>query len=85
MKKDIVATIGTYEKDGVKKYITRNVGMLLETEKGFSIKLDASFNPAGCVRKEDGSVWLACFDQKEKDAPKQPTRTYNAPDDDIPF
>lgn len=72
MKYDLVATLGTYEKDGEKKYISRNVGMLMKTEKGWSVKLDATFNPAGAVRKDDGSVWLAVFEQKPKDggAPK---------------
>lgn len=84
IKQDIVATLGTYEKDGQKKYISRNVGMLIETEKGFSVKLDATFNPAGCVRKDDGSVWLMCFEPKEKakEPVKQPHEEF---EDSRPF
>ena len=95
--KDIVATIGTYQKDGETKYVSRKVGVLLETSKGPRIKLDASFNPAGCQRGEDGGVWLAIFDQRDNNGkssqPRQqaPARQ-EAPaddsgfnDDDIPF
>lgn len=94
--KDIVATIGTYQKDGETKYVSRKVGVLLETSKGPRIKLDASFNPAGCQRGDDGGVWLAIFDQRENNGqstqPRQqsPARQ-EAPasdgfdDDSIPF
>jgi len=93
---DIVATIGTYEKDGEKKYVTRKVGALVETKHGPRIKLDASFNPAGCVKTEDGGVWLAIFDQKEGDKkPERPQRGTSQPaqpqtgghdfGDEIPF
>ena len=61
---DVVATVGTYEKDGETKYISRNVGAVIETRNGLSLKLDASFNPAGCKRNDDGSVWLALFEPK---------------------
>lgn len=87
--KDIIATTGTYEKDGQTKYITRNVGRLIETSKGLRIKLDASFNPAGCKAEADGSIWLACFDQKQ-DVQKQTTQPQAGSaeppfDDEIPF
>lgn len=68
--KDIVATIGTYERDGKKQYVTRKVGVLMETDKGPRIKLDASFNPAGCPCGEDGGVWLALFDPKPREQQK---------------
>jgi len=80
---DIVATIGSYEKDGQKKYVTRQVGKVVVTKDGHTkLKLDASFNPAGCVRGEDGMVWLATFEPKAKgDAPKA-----SGPlDSEIPF
>jgi len=78
--RDIVATIGTYEKDGQKKYITRKVGTLLETDKGLRIKLDACFNPAGCKIDAEGSIWLAAFDPKPRQeavdqARQQPAHT----------
>lgn len=67
MAQDIVATIGTYQKDGETKYVTRKVGSLVDTKHGPRIKLDASFNPAGCVRSDDGGVWLALFEQRERE------------------
>lgn len=90
MAQDIVATIGTYQKDGETKYVTRKVGAILDTKHGKRIKLDASFNPAGCVKSEDGGVWLAIFDQKEddkpkRDAPKGKPAQSDDPDDEIPF
>lgn len=97
---DVVATIGTYEKDGETRYITRKVGGVISTDKGFRMKLDASFNPAGCRIGDDGSVWLAFFEPKQKEeqqqqrapqrqAPRQAQQQApQAPDDfdqDIPF
>ena len=95
---DVVATIGQYEKDGQTKYVTRNVGAVIQTSKGFRLKLDASFNPAGCPRSDDGGVWLALFeprDDQQQGQPQQqrqqPQRSQQAapPDDqfidDIPF
>lgn len=66
-KYDVVATVGRYEKDGQTKYITRNVGSVIQTQKGFRLALDASFNPAGCKVEEDGKVWLALFEPKPRD------------------
>lgn len=94
MTQDIVATIGTYQKDGETKYVTRKVGALVDTKHGPRIKLDASFNPAGCRRDEDGGVWLAIFEQRNRDdAPQQQSRaapakqrdTADDSDDPIPF
>lgn len=92
MAQDIVATIGTYQKDGETKYVTRKVGSLVDTKHGPRIKLDASFNPAGCLRSDDGGVWLALFEQREREErPKNPSRasapppSTDIPDDDIPF
>jgi len=90
--KDLVATIGTYEKDGQKKYLSRKVGTMIETKNGPRMKLDASFNPAGCPRDEDGSIWIAIFDQKPRDARpagQAAAQDFQAPsddfNDDIPF
>lgn len=67
MKKyDVVATVGTYEKNGEKKYLTRNVGSIIQTQKGFRLALEASFNPAGCKVEEDGKVWLALFEPRPR-------------------
>lgn len=79
---EIVATIGTYEKDGQKKYVTRQVGKVVVTKDGHTkIKLDASFNPAGCQKGEDGMVWLSTFEPKAKPA----AASAGPADSEIPF
>lgn len=98
---DAVVTTGTYLSNGETKYVTRNVGAVIETKNGLSLVMDASFNPAGARRTEDGKVWITLFEPREEDAPAprsnphtqpaQQTRRNNAPappadfDDDIPF
>ena len=87
-KYDVVATTGTYEKDGEKKYLSRNVGSIIETKHGFRLLLDASFNPAGCERNEDGKVWLALFEPRKDNSQGQtqapPAQGGNDFDDDLP-
>lgn len=86
MKYDVVATVGTYEKDGQKKYITRQVGQILDTKNGPKLLLDATFNPAGCHKGEDGKVWLALFEPKVKEPGKTQSISTDAPfDSEIPF
>ena len=94
-KYDVVATVGKYEKNGETKYISRKVGAVIQTDKGFRMKMDAFFNPAGCKVDEDGSIWLALFEprddqQQTQQAPRQTQRSQQAapPDDfdqEIPF
>lgn len=92
MKKfDVLATTGTYMKDGEKKYKSQNVGAVIQTKHGLRLKLDASFNPAGCPRDDDGGVWLALFEPREKkqENPAQMAeRVMNEPpmpEEQIPF
>lgn len=94
-KYDVVATIGSYEKDGQTKYVNRNVGAIIQTDKGFRLALDATFNPAGCGKDNNGRVWLSLFeprqDQATQNQPNRPQQNQQpAPsmddfDDDIPF
>lgn len=63
---DVVATTGTYVKDGVTKYLSKNVGEVIETKNGLAIKMDATFNPAGCKITEDGKIWLKLFEPREQ-------------------
>jgi len=92
LKYDVVATTGTYEKDGQTKYISRKVGAVISTQHGFRLKLDASFNPAGCPRGDDGGVWLALFEPQDNQQasqaqqPQQHSQPADDFDDDmIPF
>ncbi|MCM4075454.1 hypothetical protein [Pseudomonas aeruginosa] len=91
VKYDVVATVGQYEKDGQVKYLSRKVGVIVNTKNGFRLKLDACFNPAGCPqRSEDGGVWLALFEpkkdqpQQQQSAPRQ-AQANDSFDDDTPF
>lgn len=96
-KYDVVATIGHYMAGNEKKYISRNVGAVIETQHGLSITLDACFNPAGCPVSDDGKIWLKLFEPRDKDAaqqaynkganqqkPQQPHGGFNNFDDEIP-
>lgn len=82
-KYDVVATVGKYEKDGIQKYVTRNVGAVIETDKGLSMTLDASFNPAGCPISPDGKIWLKFFDPRadgqQSSQPSQGRAAQSAP------
>ncbi len=89
---DVVATTGTYVKDGVTKYLSKNVGEVIETKNGLAIKMDATFNPAGCTKTDDGKVWLKLFEPRESGqqpgqgrAPVQSAPKQDNFDDDIPF
>src|SRR3546814_11213461 len=73
-KYDVVATVGKYEKNGETKYISRKVGAVIQTDKGFRMKMDAFFNPAGCKVDEDDSIWLALFEPPDSDAQKKAQR-----------
>ena len=96
-KYDVVATVGKYEKNGETKYISRKVGAVIQTDKGFRMKMDAFFNPAGCKVDEDGSIWLALFEPREdqqqgqpqQQRQGQPQRSQQAAppayEDDVPF
>lgn len=64
-KYDVVAIIGKYEKDGQTKFVNRNVGAIIKTDKGFILALDATFNPAGCDKDNNGRVWLALFEPRD--------------------
>lgn len=96
---DIVVAI-PYGNEGKKRW--RNVGALLQHSDndpskgpGFTISLDAIFNPAGAPSR-DGQVMLSCFHPNDspqraggatKDtyrAPKPPRQPDYA-DDDLPF
>ena len=83
IKFDVVATVGSYEKDGQKKYLNRKVGAVIETQHGPRLKLDAHFNPAGCPKGDDGGVWLALFEPRDEQ--KQEPQSQGEPNDSIPF
>ena len=78
----ICAPTGTYIKDGQEKTSWTKCGVLLETEKGFRVKMDVV--PIG------GDGWFSVFeeeDQSQGSAPKTPSRPSQGvgDQDDIPF
>lgn len=78
-KYDVVATIGKYEKDGQTKFVNRNVGAIIQTDKGFRLALDATFNPAGCDKDNNGRVWLALFEPRDDRQANQQQAPQNRP------
>lgn len=88
---DVVATVGTYEKNGEKKYLTKNVGEVIDTKHGLAMKIDATFNPAGCTKTDDGKVWLKLFEPRQDSghqtgqgrAPQSPVNDFD--DENLPF
>jgi len=77
-KYDVVAVTGKYtDREGNEKNRYMNCGVVIQTEKGFSLKLEAV--PIG----SDG--WFMLFEPKEKQE-KPPQVSHNDdPNDDIPF
>lgn len=62
---DVVATVGTYMKGEERKYLTKNVGEVIDTKHGLALKMDATFNPAGCTKTDDGKIWLKLFEPRQ--------------------
>lgn len=76
MKKyDLAVKVGT-KADG--KGIYRNVGVVLQGDKGPYILLDKTFNPAG-VNTEKQSIIISMFEPKQNDSDNGPGGS------DIPF
>jgi single-strand DNA-binding protein len=64
---DVVATTGTYEKDGEKKYLNKNIGAVILDRNGkHRLTLDSSFNLAALDKDEQGKVWLALFEARQQ-------------------
>lgn len=69
---DAVVTLGTYSSNGETKYVSRNIGSVIETRNGLALVMDASFNPAGAQRTEDGKVWVKLFEPRTEEAESPP-------------
>jgi hypothetical protein len=80
---NICAPVGKYVKDGEEKTRWMKVGIVLETDKGLRIKLDAV--PIG---GQEQGLWLSVFppdEQQQRPAQSRPQQSSGAPDNDIPF
>jgi len=78
-KYDVVAVTGTYtDRNGEEKKRYLNCGVVLQSDKGFSLKLEAV--PVG----SDG--WFYLFEPREKEEKPAPAPKPSFDDDqDIPF
>lgn len=86
---NLVFPTGKYIKDGEEKTSWMRVGVLLETDKGMRIKLDAI-----PVVTDSNGLWLSVFEDDPKPKPLAPLTSNTAPassegqptgDDDLPF
>lgn len=84
---DICAPTGKYIKEGEEKTSWTKCGILMETDKGFRIKLDTV--PVG---GEQQGIWFSVFEKKEQgqsqgSAQQTPSRASQdvGDQDDIPF
>lgn len=67
-KYDIVAIVGTYQKDGEAKSKFKNVGAMMEKDGKPFLLLDRTFNPAGVPFQEGrDTILLSLYTPKEKD------------------
>lgn len=80
-KYDIVATVGTYIKNGETKNKFKNVGVVMEKDGKPFILLDKTFNPAGMPGDKE-NVLLSLYAPKEDNAAHTQSTQLN---DEIPF
>lgn len=90
MKKthDLVVVTGTYKKDGIDKKRYKNIGVMMEDDKGGRfIMIERSFNPAGIPYKEGSeSIMVSLYEPKNEltQHSKDKANGYQK-DEDIPF
>ncbi len=67
IKYDLSAVIGTYEKNGETKNISRTIGKFWQGDDGkYKMLLNSDFNPASGKKNEDGTIWINFYEQKPK-------------------
>jgi hypothetical protein len=69
MKKyDLVVKVGEYQKDGQTKARNKNIGVVMENDKGMYIIMDRTFNPAGVPNPDNKeSVFVSMYEAKPND------------------
>lgn len=67
-KFDLVVTVGEYTgRDGQTKREYKNIGAVMENDKGMYLILDRTFNPAGVPNPENrGNVMVSMFEPRDR-------------------
>jgi len=64
-KYDLVVKVGEYQKDGQTKSKTKNIGSVIENDKGMYIIMDRTFNPAGVPNPDNKeSLFVSMYEAK---------------------
>ena len=90
-KYDIVATVGTFQKNGETKNRFKNVGAMMEKDGKPFLLLDRTFNLAGLPNPQGkDTVLLSLYEPKDKGSDynqglQQPNVGWPNLDDSIPF
>lgn len=90
-KWDATVVVGEYtDRNGNTKKRYKTIGTVFEGDKGFSMKMDKTFNPAGVPDKDgSGEIWINFFEPKERGdgAARPASAPASAADlnDDVPF
>lgn len=67
-KYDVVAVTGSYQKEGQEKLKYKNIGVVIETEKGLRLKLETPV-----VLDDEGKVvqWFGLYEPKDNQSSQQ--------------
>tara|TARA_R110000822_G_C15078267_1_gene469356 strand:- start:85 stop:366 length:282 start_codon:yes stop_codon:yes gene_type:complete len=88
---DLVVKVGEYQKDGQTKAKNKNIGIVMQNDKGMYIIMDRTFNPAGVPNPDNKeSLFISMYEAKSDTATaKHTVDKGNAAqedlDDEIPF
>jgi hypothetical protein len=81
---DLMYPTGKYIKDGQEKTRWMKVGVLIETDKGMRLKIEAIPVVTG-----DNGLWLSVFEPRDSQAEAKPARPQATstpdPQQDVPF
>lgn len=83
---DLIVKMGEYQSGGETKARWRNVGSVIQTDKGAAVLLNRDFNPAGVPGNEDrDSILISVMKADRDNAPPQATPDDGIGDSEIPF
>jgi len=80
---DLVVKVGEYQKDGQAKAKNKNIGIVMQNDKGMYIIMDRTFNPAGVPNPDNKeSLFISMYEAKS-DAAKHTVDKGNAYQEDL--